>query len=705
MKVFYKQVQLNPTTETDYTDLVSKPLVNGVELDGDLSTEQIKVTWYGTQAEFDALGTYSPTTFYIIDDGVPVGEQPDYLDLANKPSINGQILTGNKLSSDIGMYTKEEVDNMMASLRSIKVAAALPVAPVANTMYYIGPDSEGVYMVYLYDATLQRIDLGPSVQKLYDAGKAIQIDVATNVIDVKFDDKTLKTNANNALYVNKDNVSIKEDANGQLYVPTTKSGDRWGVYPYTDTNGNTPVGKFINFYNSDDTTSSTGSALWSLNADGEATYTGVTTKKGDLWLNAGGGRGGLVLTAGNINHNTIKGTDTGAPVDEAAIQHFTRTLTIAGATIIPNNSDLNTAQFTKPGRYAITNNAGAATLVNSPTTAAFIMEVENNLSSVEDAQGSGYSTRARRLRAHDGSSEFVQSLGCDGSGVITYGPWKRVMIGSTTASGDRFDVYPYTTSDGLTHNGKLIRLYQTDGATGRAADIGLVGTNTNVTVENTLNSAQTGTILTSGLVPRKVVPFSFGGSSYISSNIYDYYRTDGTASYYTYAMRSYYSKVGCCGINNWTNFRRVVHKFSLYNADESTTTISSLSAGTTVYFGRVKSGCKYTVRFHGGFDSSGAVLSPAYYSGTLSSDQGNIRVVPSAMGNTKYMDVTIDWNTPISSTSPLCTGEVTIVHRDNPGYAKFTITCESDGTGEPLFWFTSTDTGAAKQSWDCYYNV
>ena len=44
MKVFYKQVQLNPTTETDYTDLANKPSLNGVELEGDLSTEQIKVT-------------------------------------------------------------------------------------------------------------------------------------------------------------------------------------------------------------------------------------------------------------------------------------------------------------------------------------------------------------------------------------------------------------------------------------------------------------------------------------------------------------------------------------------------------------------------------------------------------------------------------------------------------------------------------------
>ena len=209
MKVYYKQVQLNPQAATDYTDLLNKPQINGVELNGDQDTEQIKVTWFGTQAEFDALGTYSPTTFYIIDDGVPTGEQQDYLDLANKPSINGQVLTGNKLSSDLSMYTAEQIDNMLASLRSIKVVAALPAAPLANTMYYVGPDSEGIYMVYLFDSVLNRIDLGPSVQKLYDPGKAIQINTTTNIIDVKYDDDTIKLNTSNELYADINHGTIK----------------------------------------------------------------------------------------------------------------------------------------------------------------------------------------------------------------------------------------------------------------------------------------------------------------------------------------------------------------------------------------------------------------------------------------------------------------------------------------------------------------
>ena len=200
MKVFYKQVQLNPTAETDYTDLVNKPSLNGVELEGDLSTEQIKITWYGTQEEFDALPSHDPYTIYIIDDGTPVGTQDSYLDLADKPSINGQILTGNKLPSDLDMYSRPDVDNLLASMRSIKVVATKPAAPAANTMYYVGPDSESNYHVYLYDAILNEIDLGMAMNQLYREGTAIDIDSA-NTINVKIDDDTIKTNTNNELYV------------------------------------------------------------------------------------------------------------------------------------------------------------------------------------------------------------------------------------------------------------------------------------------------------------------------------------------------------------------------------------------------------------------------------------------------------------------------------------------------------------------------
>ena len=98
------------------------------------------------------------------------------------------------------MYSRPDVDNLLASMRSIKVVATKPAAPAANTMYYVGPDSESNYHVYLYDALLNEIDLGMAMNQLYREGTAIDIDSA-NTINVKIDDDTIKTNLSNELYV------------------------------------------------------------------------------------------------------------------------------------------------------------------------------------------------------------------------------------------------------------------------------------------------------------------------------------------------------------------------------------------------------------------------------------------------------------------------------------------------------------------------
>lgn len=45
-----------------------KPYINGVLLDGDLNTEDIKVIWRGTQAEYDAIAVKCDHTLYIITD-------------------------------------------------------------------------------------------------------------------------------------------------------------------------------------------------------------------------------------------------------------------------------------------------------------------------------------------------------------------------------------------------------------------------------------------------------------------------------------------------------------------------------------------------------------------------------------------------------------------------------------------------------------
>lgn len=74
--------------------------------------------WKGTLAEYEALGEYDNSiTYFITDDDLAEGVfTDDYNQLKNKPSVAGVELTGNKTLSELGLYTKDEVNNMIASL-------------------------------------------------------------------------------------------------------------------------------------------------------------------------------------------------------------------------------------------------------------------------------------------------------------------------------------------------------------------------------------------------------------------------------------------------------------------------------------------------------------------------------------------------------------------------------------------------------------
>lgn len=70
----------------------------------------------GSQATASITGTIENP---LLNLGIPEGEQgsggtTNYNDLENKPSINGVELIGNKTSGDLKMYTKEEVDYLLA---------------------------------------------------------------------------------------------------------------------------------------------------------------------------------------------------------------------------------------------------------------------------------------------------------------------------------------------------------------------------------------------------------------------------------------------------------------------------------------------------------------------------------------------------------------------------------------------------------------
>ena len=88
----------------NYEELENKPSINGVELSGDLTTEDLNID----------LGTV------------------DYTELENKPSINCTELNGNKTLDDLGIASKTELEKTNAKVDTIIEKADLGIKNTAS---------------------------------------------------------------------------------------------------------------------------------------------------------------------------------------------------------------------------------------------------------------------------------------------------------------------------------------------------------------------------------------------------------------------------------------------------------------------------------------------------------------------------------------------------------------------------------------------
>ena len=116
---------------------------------------------------------------------------------------------------------------------------------------------------------------------------------------------------------------------------------------------------------------------------------------------------------------------------EGRIQQYTAQsdrlyeMLVPTGTAIPQNTNLNTLDYLKVGRYYCSANATVATLTNCPTTQAFMMNVFSPLSTTIDNETGNYVYRLRILTALNGD-QYIQACNSNGSGVMSYGTWKRI---------------------------------------------------------------------------------------------------------------------------------------------------------------------------------------------------------------------------------------------------------------------------------------
>lgn len=129
-----------------------------------------------------------------------------------------------------------------------------------------------------------------------------------------------------------------------------------------------------------------------------------------------------------VQNKVVKAAIEDAKKYDANGKEIQRTYTsmIPYGTKIDANTDLNNIEFLKVGNYYCSKNADVQTLLNCPTSLAFMMQVSNPLSTAIDNESSAtWVYRLRKLITHKGD-EYYQFINSGyTAGDFTYGPWKK----------------------------------------------------------------------------------------------------------------------------------------------------------------------------------------------------------------------------------------------------------------------------------------
>lgn len=189
-----------------------------------------------------------------------------YNDLKNstKPMINSIMLEGNKTSDELNMYTKDQINQLIAQVRNVRYLETIPADPQANTLYYIGTAKP--YNVYLYiedssTGTLTRLDMGTTEIDLTEYQKS--------------QDNNLQTTSKNivgAINENRTNINQKQNITDNTLITTNKTIPTAINEIETDINDmpNNYAPFNSNAYNLDGVAVSADGVLWDFTPSGSA---------------------------------------------------------------------------------------------------------------------------------------------------------------------------------------------------------------------------------------------------------------------------------------------------------------------------------------------------------------------------------------------------------------------------------------------------
>lgn len=140
-RIFYKNKEVG-NTQNIYQDLIGRPSINENDVMTSNTSETLGITWYGSQAEYDALPEINPNTIYIISDNTYYGStKVNYKTLEHKPAINGITLFEDSTYEDLNLMTKTQIEAKLSSVFTYKgtipTLADLPKLPAVGSVYFV----------------------------------------------------------------------------------------------------------------------------------------------------------------------------------------------------------------------------------------------------------------------------------------------------------------------------------------------------------------------------------------------------------------------------------------------------------------------------------------------------------------------------------------------------------------------------------------
>lgn len=356
-------------------------------------------------------GADGTSTYVETDELGAAAFSNSFNDLADKPTIGNATITIQKNGASAGTFTTNATAN-----KSINITVPTKTSDITNDSGFI----TGIPTASA--STLGGIKVGDNLS--IDANGVLSADAEPITID-----SALSTSSPNPVQNSVITAALNGKATGSI---TKANSSTLGTTTINSTTANYMEATKLSTATDLNTIKTTGIYIIAATPTNSPTgawgtlYVDWTTgTKYQIYINDGAS-GNIYKRSWNSSNSTWTSWVRITSADIANIERFYRSLVPVGTAITTNGVDLNTVTYLKVGKYYCNSDARTQTLVNCPTSNAFMMEVFSPLSTTIDNEStSSWVYRVRILTTYTGKMYIQKANSGSTAGTFSYGAWEE----------------------------------------------------------------------------------------------------------------------------------------------------------------------------------------------------------------------------------------------------------------------------------------